>query len=165
MEFKKSNVEEHLFNLNFAVKHYERNSKKCENEEETEKNELKEAIQDGNVQRARIRAENAIRQKNQALQYGWFSARIDAVAQRVQTAITSKQLTGSMARFVQSMDTELKSSNLEKVAEIMDRFEEQFGDLGVQSQVMECTISNTTTQTVPQAEVDSLIQEVADQHG
>jgi hypothetical protein len=43
---------------------------------------------------AKIHAENSIRQKNQALNYRRMSARIDAVASRVQTAITTKQVGG-----------------------------------------------------------------------
>lgn len=41
---------------------------------------------------AKIHAENAIRQKNQALNYRRMSARIDAVSARVQTALTTKQV-------------------------------------------------------------------------
>ncbi|XDA70214.1 hypothetical protein R6Z07F_000590 [Ovis aries] len=37
---------------------------------------------------ARIHAENAIRQKNQAVNFLRMSARVDAVAARVQTAVT-----------------------------------------------------------------------------
>lgn len=37
---------------------------------------------------ARIHAENAIRQKNQAISFLRMSARVDAVAARVQTAVT-----------------------------------------------------------------------------
>ena len=40
----------------------------------------------------RIHAENAIRQKNQALNYRRMSARVDTVAARVQTALTTKQV-------------------------------------------------------------------------
>ena len=42
---------------------------------------------------AKIHAENSIRQKNQALNYRRMSARVDAVASRVQTALTTKQVT------------------------------------------------------------------------
>ena len=41
---------------------------------------------------ARIHAENAIRQKNQALNFLKFASRVDAVAQRVQTAVAMKQV-------------------------------------------------------------------------
>lgn len=49
---------------------------------------LKQAIQKGNTEVARIHAENAIRQKNQAINFLRMSARVDAVAARVQTAVT-----------------------------------------------------------------------------
>ena len=44
-----------------------------------------------------------------------LSSRIDATSQRVQTAVTMKQVTGSMAGVVKSMDSALRSMNLEKV--------------------------------------------------
>jgi len=83
---------DHLFNLKFAVKEFERNSKKCEKEEKAERAKLKKAIAKGNMEVARIHGENAIRQKNQALNYLKMAARIDAVASRVQTAVTTKKV-------------------------------------------------------------------------
>lgn len=83
---------EHLFNLKFAVKELERNSKKCEKEERNEKAKMKKAIQKGNTEVARIHAENAIRQKNQSVNYLRMSARVDAVASRVQTAVTTSKV-------------------------------------------------------------------------
>lgn len=83
---------EHLFNLKFAVKELERNSKKCEKEEKLEKEKAKKAIQKGNMEVARIHAENAIRQKNQAINYLRMSARVDAVSSRVQTALTTRKV-------------------------------------------------------------------------
>lgn len=41
---------------------------------------------------ARIHAENAIRQKNQSVNFLRMSARVDAVAARVQTAVTMNQV-------------------------------------------------------------------------
>ena len=45
---------------------------------------------------ARIHAENAIRQKNQSLNYLRMSARVDATSSRVQSALTTKKVTKSM---------------------------------------------------------------------
>ncbi|OBS83351.1 hypothetical protein A6R68_22657, partial [Neotoma lepida] len=72
------------------------------------------AIQKGNTEVARIHAENAIRQKNQAINFLRMSARVDAVAARVQTAVTMGKVTKSMAGVVKSMDATLRSMNLEK---------------------------------------------------
>lgn len=41
---------------------------------------------------ARIHAENAIRQKSQSLNYLRMSARVDAVASRVQGALTTRKV-------------------------------------------------------------------------
>ncbi|GAB6026230.1 Charged multivesicular body protein 1a [Chamberlinius hualienensis] len=158
-------MEKYLFNLKFAAKELQRNSKKCEKEEIVEKNKLKRAIQKNNVEGARIHAENAIRQKNQALNYLRMSARVDAVASRVQTAVTTKKVTQSMAGVVKAMDAAMKSMNLEKISTLMDKFEKQFEDLDVQSSYMENTMSQTTTTAVPQNDVDSLMQKVADEAG
>ncbi|XP_037043374.1 charged multivesicular body protein 1b [Bradysia coprophila] len=160
-----SAMEKHLFNLKFAVKDLERNSKKCEKEEKLEKAKAKKAIQKGNMDVARIHAENAIRQKSQSVNYLRMSARVDAVASRVQSALTTRNVTQSMAGVVRAMDAAMKGMNLEKISSLMDKFEQQFEDLDVQSSYMENTMSQTTTTAVPQGDVDSLLQQVADEAG
>lgn len=158
-------MERHLFNLKFAAKELDRNSRKCEKEEKQEKLKCKKAIQKGQMENAKIHAENAIRQKNQALNYLRMSARVDAVASRVQTAITTKRVTQGMTGVVKAMDAAMKSMSLEKISSVMDKFEKQFEDLDVQSSVMENTMSSTTTVSVPQNDVDALMQQVADEAG
>lgn len=64
-------------------------------------------MQKNNAEGARIHAENAIRQKNQALNYRKMSARIDAVAARVQTAVTMKQASPSHLDFVVTLFKDL----------------------------------------------------------
>lgn len=158
-------MENHLFNLKFAAKELERNSKRCEKEEKAEKLKTKKAIQKGNLEVAKIHAENAIRQKNQSLNYLRMGARVDAVASRVQTALTTRKVTQSMSGVVKAMDAAMKSMNLEKISGLMDKFEEQFEDLDVQSSYMENTMSQSVTTSVPQNDVDNLMKQVADEAG
>ncbi len=47
----------------------------------------------------------------------------------------------------------------------MDRFEQQFENLDVQTNVMGDAMQSTTTMTTPQTQVESLMQEVADEAG
>merc|ERR1712154_668738 len=160
-----ASMEKHLFNLKFAAKDLERCSKKCDKEEKAEKLKLKKAIEKGNHEVARIHAENAIRQKNQSLNYLRMSARIDAVASRVQTAVTTKRVTSSMQGVVKAMDSAMKSMNLEKISGLMDKFEKEFEDLDVQTSVMENTMGNTTATNVPQDAVEGLMKQAADEAG
>uniref|UniRef100_A0A8D3E162 Charged multivesicular body protein 1b n=1 Tax=Scophthalmus maximus TaxID=52904 RepID=A0A8D3E162_SCOMX len=157
---------EHLFNLKFAAKNLERNAKKCDKEEKTEKNKVKKAIQKGNMEVARIHAENAIRQKNQSVNYLRMSARVDAVAARVQTALTMNQVTLK----TDSMEPKISIKQLIElpliqISALMDKFEHQFETLDVQTAQMEDTMSSTTTLTTPQNQVDSLLHEMADEAG
>jgi len=122
---------------------------------------LKKAIEQGNTEGARIYAQNAIRQKNQAVNYLRLSSRVDAVASRVETAYKIKNVTGAMANITKAMERSMQEMNLEKITQIMDEFERQIEDMDVQSEYVETTMNTTTTLTTPQSQVEELIQEVA----
>ena len=76
----------------------------------------RQALQQGNTEGARIYASNAIRKKNESLNLLRLSSRIDAVASRVETAVTMRQVTGSMTAVVKNMDRAMADMNLEKVS-------------------------------------------------
>lgn len=133
--FRKPSLEDQLFDLKFTSKQLLNFSKKCDKEEKLAKAQLKKAIQSGNMDSSRIYAENAIRKKNESLNYMKMSSRIDAVAARVQTAVTTQSVTASMGNVVKGMAAAMKSMNLERVSNLMDQFEKEFQSLDVQSQV------------------------------
>ena len=48
---------------------------------------------------------------------------------------------------------------------VMDKFEQQFEDLDVQTQTMENAMASSTVMTTPSDQVESLIEQVAVQNG
>ena len=56
--------------------------------------DILQAITQKNIEGARIYAENAIRKKNESLNYLRMASRIDAVVSRVQSAMAMKQVIG-----------------------------------------------------------------------
>ena len=74
-----------------------------------------QALQQGNTDGARIYAANAIRKKNESLNLLRLASRVDAVASRVETAVTMRQVSGNMASVVKGMDKAMESMNLERV--------------------------------------------------
>merc|ERR1712183_1155958 len=150
-------MEKHLFNLKFAAKELERNSKKSDKEEKAEKLKLKKAIEKGNMEVAKIHAENAIRLR--------MAARVDATASRVQSAVTTRKVSKSMEGVVKGMSAAMKSMNLEKISTLMDKFEKEFEDLDVQTSVMEGAMNQTTATNIPQDAVESLMKQTADEAG
>ncbi|KAH9938374.1 Snf7-domain-containing protein [Fomitopsis serialis] len=158
-----SNLEKTLFQLKFTAKNLSRQAKKAQKDENTEKARLKKALQQGNNDGARIYAANAIRKKNESLNLLRLSSRVDAVASRVETAVTMRQVAGNMTSVVKGMDKAMDSMNLERISIVMDKFESQFSDLDVQTSYMEETMSNTTAVSTPQDEVEALMKQTAEE--
>lgn len=92
-----------------------RQAAKAGKDEVAEKAKVKKAIQQNYPDIAKIHAQNAIRKQNEKLNLLRLASRIDAVSSRVQTAVTMRQVTGSMANVVKGMDGAMKSMDLEKV--------------------------------------------------
>ena len=158
-------MDETLFQLKFCSKQLERLSKKAEKEQKKEEAQLKKALEKGDVERGRIYAENAVRKKNESINYLRMSAKVDATASRVQSAVTMKGVSKNMEGVVKALDKAVNSMELTKITEVMDKFESQFEDLDVHTSVMENAMGSATTTTTPANQVDDLIRQVAEESG
>lgn len=154
-----------MFQLKFSCRQLERLSKRAEKEEKIQRNKIKKAIQQGNVEGAKIYAENAIRKKNEGLNYLRMASKIDAVASKVQSAVTMKGVTKNMGSVVKALDKAINSMDLQKVSAVMEQFEQQFEDLDVRTSVVEEAMGSATTTTTPMDQVEGLIQQVAEENG
>ncbi|KAG0723168.1 Charged multivesicular body protein 1a [Chionoecetes opilio] len=154
-----------IFQLKFCEKQMERLAKKAEKDQKIQEGKIKKALQQGNVEGAKIYAENTIRKKNESLSYLRMASKVDAVQSRVQSTLAMKGITKNMSAVVKGLDQALNSMDLQKVSAIMDKFESQFEDLDVRTSVLEDSMGAATTLTTPKEAVDALIQEVADEAG
>merc|ERR1712062_862716 len=130
-------MEDQLFQLKFCSKQLARLSKKAEKEQKQQEAQVKKALEKGNPDVARVYAENAVRKKNESLNYLRMSGKVDAVASRVQSAVTMKGVAKNMGSVVKSLDKAINSMELQKISAVMDKFEQQFEDLDVHTSVME----------------------------
>ncbi|KAM6251196.1 LOW QUALITY PROTEIN: charged multivesicular body protein 1a-like [Spheniscus humboldti] len=159
-------MDDTLFQLKFTAKQLEKLAKKAEKDSKAEQAKVKKALQQKNVECARVYAENAIRKKNEGLNWLRMSSRVDAVASKVQTAVKRmKGVTKNMAQVTKALDKALSSMDLQKVSAVMDKFEQQVQNLDVHTSVMEDSMSSATTLTTPQEQVDSLIVQIAEENG
>jgi len=158
-------LENQLFQLKFTSKQLSRLSKKCEKEDKAEKEKVRKCLEKDNHDGARIHAQNAIRNKNNAQNYLRLSSRVDAVASRLESAIKMQQVTKSMGSVVKGMDKVLGSMNVEQISKVMDQFEKSFEDMDVRSEYVEGAMNSSTTAAMPEEQVDELMQMVADEHG
>ena len=152
------------FNLKMASKQMTNTSKKHEQKENQEKKKAKQSLAKGNIDGAKIYAQNAIRAKNDSLNFLRLASRLDAVASRIENARTMAQVTKQMGVVVSGMDKALESMNVNEITQVMDKFETQFNDLDVISSYTENAIGQTTALTTPEGEVNSLLSQIADEN-
>ncbi|GMM54839.1 Did2 protein [Maudiozyma humilis] len=157
-------LENTLFQLKFTAKQLKKQSQRAAKEETQETNKLKKIINE-DEEIAKIYASNAIRKKNERLQLLKLASRVDSVASRVQTAVTMRSVSSSMANVCKGMDKALASMNLQQITMIMDKFETQFEDLDTSVNVYENMGTNSDAVMVDNDKVDELMAKVADENG
>lgn len=106
---------EQVFNLKFMAKQLNRSAIKCEKDEKSERLKVKKAIEKGNVEGAKIYAQNAIRKKHEQLNYLKLASRLDAVVSRLDTQAKMQMVTKNMMAITKNLEKALASNNLEKV--------------------------------------------------
>eukprot|EP00252_Welwitschia_mirabilis_P016977 TRINITY_DN37759_c0_g1_i1.p1 TRINITY_DN37759_c0_g1~~TRINITY_DN37759_c0_g1_i1.p1 ORF type:complete len:208 (+),score=51.61 TRINITY_DN37759_c0_g1_i1:324-947(+) len=156
---------EQIFQLRFTSKSLVRQAKKCEAEEKSEKVKIKKAIEKGNMDGARIYAQNAIRKHNEQLNYLRLASRLDAVVARLSTQSKMQNISKSMSGIVKALDSALAVGNMQKISQTMDQFEKTFVNMEVQSEFVESAMAGSTSLSTPEDDVNSLMHQVADDYG
>ena len=100
-----------IMELKFTSKSLQRQAKKCEKEEKSQKLKIKKAMEKGNIDGARICAENAIRKRNEQMNYLRLSSRLDAVVARLDTQAKMQTVSKSMGSIVNSLNSSLSTGN------------------------------------------------------
>uniref|UniRef100_A0A7S3E592 Charged multivesicular body protein 1a n=1 Tax=Chloropicon laureae TaxID=464258 RepID=A0A7S3E592_9CHLO len=154
-----------IFNLKFTSKQLARSANKCVKDERSEKLKVKKAIEKGNIEGAKIYAQNAIRKRTEQLNYLKLASRLDAVVSKLETQSKMNVVNKNMAGIVKSLDRALKANNLEDVSLTMDKFEQQFESLDVQSECVQEAMGNQQAMSTPEDQVNDLMMQVADEHG
>ncbi|RNA24251.1 charged multivesicular body 1a [Brachionus plicatilis] len=158
-------LDDTLIQLRMSVKQLDKMAQKAQKQQQMEKARVKKAIENKDLETAKIYAENSIRKKNEYLNCLRLSSRVDAVSSKVKSAMAMQGVAKNIGSVTKALETAMSSLDLEKVQKIMEQFEKQFENLDVKSGVLENTMSSATTLSTPQADVDSLIKQVAEEHG
>lgn len=157
-------IEDTLFQLKFTSKQLDKLSQKALKQSSVEKQKVRKAIESKDIDGAKIYAENAIRKKNEYLNFLRLSSRIDAVSSKVKSGIAMQSVAKNIGSVSKSLENAMASMDLEKVSKIMETFEKQFEDLDVRAGVMENSMASASTLTTPSDQVESLIKEVAEEN-
>merc|ERR1712131_563713 len=161
---KTPDMTELTFQLRMSSKQLEREAKKAEKEEKAFKQKLQKAIKDQRLEFAQLHAENAIRKKNESLNYLRLASRVDAVASKIKSADNIKSVAKQMGTTTKNLKAAMKTMNLEKITATMDKFEASFDKLDLTTSTMEGAMGSAMATSAPTSAVDALIRQVADEN-
>lgn len=153
-----------IFELKYLSKGLIQQSKKCEEEERLQKLKAKRALEKGNMEGASIHAENAIRKKNEALNYLKMSSRLDAVIARLDQQNTLTQVNKSAAGITKSINSLLSKTSVNKIQANMSDFERALQDLDVATASMDNSMSQQAAVLHNEKECNSLLQQLIDEN-
>lgn len=113
---------------------------------------------------AKIHAENAIRKKNEALNYLKMSSRLDAVIARLDQQNTLTQVNKSAAGITKSINALLSKTSVNKIQTNMSDFERALQDLDVATASMDNSMSQQAAVLHNEKECNSLLQQLIDEN-
>lgn len=156
-------VDEMVWDMKFQTKSLERLAKKAEKEEKKARTQCKKAITQGNKEGAEIYASNAIRHKEEALQFLKMAAKVDGVASKLKSSQVQQNVAKALGQMSGEMGKAMESMDVMQIAQTMDTFERQLSELDTQGTLINASMAGAAA--APVDAVDALVQEVADEHG
>merc|ERR1712168_374891 len=153
--------------MGFATKQLEKQAAKSQKQHKAELTKVKKELLKGPDRHefAALYAEQAIRKRNESLNYLRLSAKLDGVSGRLKAAKAAQHMSKDLKGVTNALGGALKSMNLEEVAKVMNKFENQFEDLDVHASVMEGSMNSAMHSQAPTDQVEALIKQVADENG
>ena len=141
-----------------------RAGKKSEKSRDAAYKKVEQAINSNKPEAAKVYAQDAIRNRNQAVKYEILSYKIVAVQNKLQAAYQNQKLSENMCKMVGSMNGALQSMDLVKISENMSQFEKIFDDIDANAQIMDKAMDNIDADAYADKDVNNLIMQVAQTH-
>ena len=161
---KYKSLEDIIFRLKFTKKGLQKDIKKSESKMTLEINNIKNDIIKGDTMAAQIHSENAIRHKNQRINYMQFSSKIDALVCRLELAVQNGKLTDNVVNIAYGLESIYNDFSYKNIVDILCKFDTTFEDFDVMSGAVDSSIQEGTSSQIPRDEVVELMKYVADTH-
>ena len=161
---KYKSLEDIIFRLKFTKKGLQKDIKKSESKMTLEINNIKNDIIKGDTMAAQIHSENAIRHKNQRINYMQFSSKIDALVCRLELAVQNGKLTDNVVNIAYGLESIYNDFSYKNIVDILCKFDTTFEDFDVMTGSVDSSIQESTSSQIPRDEVVELMKYVADTH-
>ena len=114
----------------------------------------------GQMDNAKIYAETVIRQKKEAQNVRRFGVKMGALAQKIEGAARTQQMSKTMSSTIPIMQKAMKNMDKAGIGASIADFEKVFEDMEVKTGEIDAALENVYEGTIAQDEVTSLLEEI-----
>ncbi|OLS27395.1 MAG: hypothetical protein HeimC2_12350 [Candidatus Heimdallarchaeota archaeon LC_2] len=155
---KKSN-REHLINLKMVNRRLNKSMKKLENTERQTERKIRQAIQKGDMQAARMYAQDTVRSRKWARGYQSLISKIDGLLFKLERADAVQSIAGEMKGVAKTLINANQSLNLPEIDHLVGDMQRALDGIEETSEIMEDSMDNLFEGDTDELEIDSLLTE------
>ena len=148
------------FEMKFTAKNLDKQAAKVEANMKKEEQKVVNLMNMGNHEAARISAESVIRMKGEAINCRRLAAQMGAVAQKLETAERTKNISTSIKKSVPIIQKGLRQMEKIGISKAVAEFDQVFEELDVKTDSMNTALDGVYSSTVDQGSVEALMKQL-----
>ena len=150
---------ENLLNLKMVNRRLSRSMKKLENQERLTERKIRAAVQKGDMQAARMYAQDTVRSRKWARGYQSLISKIDGLIFKLERAEAVTDLSKEMKGVAKTLINANQALNLPEIDRMVMDMQGALDGIEETSEVMEESVDSLFEQDTDQTEVDNLLHE------
>ena len=155
----KNTQRDHILNLKVVGRRLERSKRKLENQHRQTEKKVRQAIQKGDMDSARMYAKDVVRSKKWALGYQSLVSKIDGLIFKLERADAIQSIAGEMKGVAGALREANMQLNLPEIDAVVNDMNSALEGIEDKSEIMEDSVDQIFDMDTNEAEVDSLLQE------
>lgn len=150
---------DHILNLKVVSRRLERSKKKLENKERKNERKIRTSIQKGDMESARMYANETVRNRKAARGYQSLVNKIDGLVFKMERAEAIQSIAGEMRGVANSLANINTQLNLPEIDNLVGNMQETLESIDDTSEIIEDSMDQIFETDTDEGEVDNLLQE------
>ncbi len=155
---KQSN-REHLLNLKMVNRRLNKSMKKLDNTERQTERKIRQAIEKGDMQAARMYAQDTVRSRKWSRGYQSLISKIDGLLFKLERADAVQNIAGEMKGVAKTLINANHALNLPEIDHLVGDMQKALDGIEETSEIMEDSMDNLFESDTDETEIDNLLTE------
>ena len=150
---------DHMLNLKVVSRRLSRSQKKLDNQQRQNERKIRQAIQKGDMQSARLYAQDTVRARKWGRGYQSLISKIDGLVFKLERADAIQDISKEMKGVAKSLIEANDALNLPEIDSLVGDMQEALDGIEDTSEIMEGSMDEIFSSDTNESEIDNLLQE------